>query len=110
MLPQPTIARRTRSMIKAHLGRREAPTACSAHSQSRFNTTSTIVGSSVASELDRQRLQTAKREALAILRLVGHQLESRQPAHERVDGDLPFQDRKSTRLNSSHVAISYAVF
>src|SRR5690625_3670295 len=25
-------------------------------------------------------------------------------------GHVPFQDRKSTRLNSSHVAISYAVF
>src|SRR5437660_268133 len=51
MWPQPTIARRTRSMIKAYLGRREAPTACSAHSQSRFNTTSTIVGSSVGQNL-----------------------------------------------------------
>src|SRR5207249_5655891 len=27
-----------------------------------------------------------------------------------VDGDLHHQDRKSTRLNSSHVSISYAVF
>src|SRR5207253_11473535 len=30
---------------------------------------------------------------------------------ERADrGEQPVQDRKSTRLNSSHVAISYAVF
>src|SRR5437870_9857240 len=28
----------------------------------------------------------------------------------RNPGRVPFQDRKSTRLNSSHVAISYAVF
>src|SRR5690625_6340048 len=28
----------------------------------------------------------------------------------RVAGKQTFQDRKSTRLNSSHVAISYAVF
>src|SRR5690625_5729050 len=27
-----------------------------------------------------------------------------------IDGDLHGRDRKSTRLNSSHVAISYAVF
>src|SRR5690625_6415781 len=30
--------------------------------------------------------------------------------HSRTDFDLKNQDRKSTRLNSSHVAISYAVF
>src|SRR5439155_20530907 len=33
--------------------------------------------------------------------------------HQRVsqrDGDVGGEDRKSTRLNSSHVAISYAVF
>src|SRR5947199_7328257 len=28
----------------------------------------------------------------------------------RFEGDLGFQDRKSTRLNSSHLGISYAVF
>src|SRR5437660_7149069 len=33
---------------------------------------------------------------------------SRQP--RRDDRDHPRRDRKSTRLNSSHVAISYAVF
>src|SRR5690625_6144453 len=32
------------------------------------------------------------------------------PGHWNIDQSLPFQDRKSTRLNSSHVAISYAVF
>src|SRR5207253_11209006 len=31
-------------------------------------------------------------------------------AHRRGDGHLGGEDRKSTRLNSSHVAISYAVF
>src|SRR5690625_4540067 len=29
---------------------------------------------------------------------------------QEIDGFLLYQDRKSTRLNSSHVAISYAVF
>src|SRR5690606_40849509 len=29
---------------------------------------------------------------------------------ERLDGGFGFRDRKSTRLNSSHVKISYAVF
>src|SRR5439155_16128801 len=34
----------------------------------------------------------------------------RQPAQRQRLGEGPPQDRKSTRLNSSHVAISYAVF
>src|SRR5207249_11039029 len=36
-----------------------------------------------------------------------------QGTHRRADGEaghLPEADRKSTRLNSSHVSISYAVF
>src|SRR5690625_3140952 len=33
-----------------------------------------------------------------------------QPKVESVPGFQAFRDRKSTRLNSSHVAISYAVF
>src|SRR5882724_166194 len=81
MLPQPTIARRTRSMV----GRRASL---------RFNTTRAIAGSSVASELDGQRLQTAQREALAIRRRVRHQLEPRDAAYERVDGDLAFHARE----------------
>src|SRR5690606_42101359 len=32
------------------------------------------------------------------------------PRHEGLPVRMPFQDRKSTRLNSSHVKISYAVF
>src|SRR5215510_16229541 len=36
--------------------------------------------------------------------------ESRQPAPRRRRGGGALRDRKSTRLNSSHVAISYAVF
>src|SRR4029453_2322421 len=80
MLPQPTIARRTRSMT---LG---AP--------SRFNTTPARAGSSVASELHREGLQPAEREALTILGLVVDQPEPREPAHERVDRDLPFQARE----------------
>src|SRR3712207_7864772 len=28
----------------------------------------------------------------------------------RIEGDIPLSDRKSTRLNSSHANISYAVF
>src|SRR5690625_6015545 len=43
-----------------------------------------------------------------LLRVVGHHLD----VHLVVDdlADLLARDRKSTRLNSSHVAISYAVF
>src|SRR5438874_9865328 len=32
------------------------------------------------------------------------------PDHERIHLERPVPDRKSTRLNSSHVEISYAVF
>src|SRR5437868_10553553 len=37
---------------------------------------------------------------------------SRRPhtTHERRDATTGWEDRKSTRLNSSHVSISYAVF
>src|SRR5690625_6631887 len=35
---------------------------------------------------------------------------SRRPNSDRYDNILALEDRKSTRLNSSHVAISYAVF
>src|SRR3712207_8673371 len=46
-------------------------------------------------------------------RLVGEQLSDVEHLVEGVDLDdagLPEQDRKSTRLNSSHANISYAVF
>src|SRR5438067_7112392 len=36
--------------------------------------------------------------------------ECRRLAQERLDGRALLVDRKSTRLNSSHVSISYAVF
>src|SRR5438067_7170838 len=38
------------------------------------------------------------------------QAKSLQPGHVLLLENLRFQDRKSTRLNSSHVSISYAVF
>src|SRR2546426_6538275 len=38
----------------------------------------------------------------------GHRLVQDQPAEQH--GDHGIQDRKSTRLNSSHLVISYAVF
>src|SRR5690606_40195303 len=41
----------------------------------------------------------------------GPSAEQEEPAEgERIGADHPRQDRKSTRLNSSHVKISYAVF
>src|SRR5690606_41562890 len=46
--------------------------------------------------------------------VVHHRPRGLRPAHNRGDagrsGGDTFQDRKSTRLNSSHVKISYAVF
>src|SRR3712207_8166631 len=40
----------------------------------------------------------------------GHHRCPRRPDSERRDGLIWLQDRKSTRLNSSHANISYAVF
>src|SRR3712207_8062172 len=42
-------------------------------------------------------------------RRLHHQRHGRE-ARDRVEGQLPGLDRKSTRLNSSHANISYAVF
>src|SRR5215475_15219671 len=51
-------------------------------------------------------------DALPILAQPGVQVGERlvQQQHRRPDHHRPRQDRKSTRLNSSHVKISYAVF
>src|SRR5438034_5251295 len=43
-------------------------------------------------------------------RLVNELLALLQERQHRAPGELPEQDRKSTRLNSSHTVISYAVF
>src|SRR2546426_1001637 len=34
----------------------------------------------------------------------------RDPEHRQAEGSVEYLDRKSTRLNSSHLVISYAVF
>src|SRR5438552_5173359 len=56
----------------------------------------------------RERVPAARAEPLALPAL------GLPAPHARVDGDrrlaLPARDRKSTRLNSSHQIISYAVF
>src|SRR5207249_8097629 len=43
-------------------------------------------------------------------RLVGGEALARRPVAHELDALEQSQDRKSTRLNSSHVSISYAVF
>src|SRR5205814_5397446 len=55
--------------------------------------TLTIVGGAIADAFDRRRLLLWTEALLAV-----------------VSGGLAFKDRKSTRLNSSHLGISYAVF
>src|SRR5690625_6036117 len=48
---------------------------------------------------------------LLVVSLVGLGVTGTEPVPEEVIEEVtPDQDRKSTRLNSSHVAISYAVF
>src|SRR5437870_7668278 len=49
-------------------------------------------------------------DALPIYYLLESLQNPRHPQHEELLGWLDREDRKSTRLNSSHVAISYAVF
>src|SRR5699024_1091150 len=57
------------------------------------------------------RLRAVRGAALHVLALRRiHQLERAQRPHLHRPGELPPEDRKSTRLNSSHVSISYAVF
>src|SRR5207247_9447695 len=55
----------------------------------------------------RERLELAPRE-LGALRCFGDRAE--RPRRDQALGRLCAQDRKSTRLNSSHEWISYAVF
>src|SRR5256885_9865565 len=69
------------------------------------------------------RSETLQRVAQQQLRLGGGQQPARELHDEGAEASLPFQrgtaadhdgearrDRKSTRLNSSHLVISYAVF
>src|SRR5690625_7023678 len=49
------------------------------------------------------------RAGAQIVQLIHHPMSGVGVDH-RTDGHPPIGDRKSTRLNSSHVAISYAVF
>src|SRR5207253_5666396 len=46
----------------------------------------------------------------AELQQLRHALEAQQQQIQKLSDELNSRDRKSTRLNSSHVAISYAVF
>src|SRR2546429_6348576 len=58
-------------------------------------------------------LNTVKRIALTMhMEIKGSRLDAVKDLHERLNNlnYIPPQDRKSTRLNSSHGYISYAVF
>src|SRR5690625_6692907 len=85
-----------------------------------------IPASEVAARLLRERLESVREErgadaADALEKLVGARLgallEEGKPSIDVANmravvdyADIPEEDRKSTRLNSSHVATSYAVF
>src|SRR5436305_8781867 len=43
-------------------------------------------------------------------RLAMNMIRNKASERQEIEALLPWQDRKSTRLNSSHVRISYAVF
>src|SRR5262245_63260016 len=59
-----------------------------------------------AEDEDREGVEVRKRRAAH----VPGQQDGRDDRLEHVPGGLPDRDRKSTRLNSSHLGISYAVF
>src|SRR5207253_6703153 len=69
-----------------------------------------VAGASThASKLSRLPPAALKRGRIAATWL-GCTAITRRPASSRRSTSSPTRDRKSTRLNSSHVAISYAVF
>src|SRR5437660_4920936 len=78
----------------------------------------TLIGNQSIADLDFEAVEMAARRQS--LRLAARALEQRlnTDTGDHVGPQLPcpcggsaqYQDRKSTRLNSSHVAISYAVF
>src|SRR5256885_10411595 len=55
-------------------------------------------------DVDGQRAQGVERRLVAVLELLGH------VGLDHVHGHVAGADRKSTRLNSSHLVISYAGF
>src|SRR5207253_3315292 len=63
-------------------------------------------------EIDVKRAQEARQRAEELLKSGKTEVdyERAEDALKRADTRLQVADRKSTRLNSSHVAISYAVF
>src|SRR5437899_8824290 len=62
-----------------------------------------------SSDLTRERLHVALVGAVVGVQHDGGDHAGRGGRHERL-GELDGRDRKSTRLNSSHLGISYAVF
>src|SRR3712207_8383695 len=59
---------------------------------------------------DGQHLAAHEKLGLQFLEMFEYLAEVAVTLHERTDGLDALQDRKSTRLNSSHANISYAVF
>src|SRR5699024_11877069 len=57
---------------------------------------------------DKYNVQTKDGKTLTLTARVTH--ENKLPDSKHKDGTKSVEDRKSTRLNSSHVSISYAVF
>src|SRR5689334_24558884 len=58
----------------------------------------------------RERLANLQEKALLLAPVVVRQVVLRPEREVPLERRLPLRDRKSTRLNSSHSSISYAVF
>src|SRR3712207_7004780 len=68
-------------------------------------------GATSSSSRGGSRLMAAAALPVPVVRAVGERAPHPGERHQqRRDSCRPFQDRKSTRLNSSHANISYAVF
>src|SRR2546422_8183751 len=65
-----------------------------------FRSLPAVTGAVASLSVDRQRMQAA----------LDASLRATDMADLLVEAGVPFRDRKSTRLNSSHGYISYAVF
>src|SRR5699024_11525978 len=72
-----------------------------------------VIGKIKALENEQRFVAKAEEEQLsseAIEQKISDAQTTRQQVEEKLAADRQIRDRKSTRLNSSHVSISYAVF
>src|SRR5688500_19470788 len=75
-----------------------------------FRSSSRFENSNRARRLLRRRMIPTCRESVSSSAETNHECTNQLGQRHRDPGGRPGSDRKSTRLNSSHLVISYAVF